>query len=110
MAAQADSFLYALIESRMKMRGYDRFSMEAVKVRGTGAGVNLMQESAPNEFLYLVSATVPADLRIESATNSWADGANYANQQFVNYQEFSGDVVMSFSGIVDIEFIRVVPE
>lgn len=104
--------LIELIKQRMAQLGYTKFHYEPIRVQ-SAAGTSAITVSAQNEFYYLTAKSVPASFLIESDTAIFtaADAAGYANFNFYNFKEFSGNIKITQAiGAVDAEFIRVIPE
>ena len=103
--------LLRMIEQRMASLGFTKFHYELVRVLPSG-GLATVTIDAHNEFYYLTSKTVPASLRIVSDTEIFnsTDASGYANFNFYNFKEFSGNIKIDQAVAIDLEFIRVVPE
>jgi len=98
-----------LIKQRMAELGYTHYHFEAVRIQDAAASFNI---AAYNEYYFLVSKTVPADLQIVSDTEAMttADSLSYANfNLYGNTKGFSGLIQITQTPAIDHEFIRVVP-
>ena len=97
------------IQQRMTELRVDSFHTENLILK-IKAGENLSQIKAYNEYLFLVSETVPSGVVIHSDTFIFS-GSGSLGSMHVPY-EFSGHVIITSGNIPDfiIDFIRVTPE
>lgn len=99
---------YGIIQNRMSELGYTKFAVKPLVAKVTN-GKKVIE--AHNQYLFLVSDSVPAECVIESDTNLFSDWANYATFNFAYMQEFSGEVTITSSqSTFNLEFIQVIPE
>ncbi len=100
------------IRGRMQSLGIEKFHLETYRHHSKQGGVD--EVSAHNEFYYLVSRNVPANLIIRSDSHKFSlrDAVAYAGFDIYRIHEFSGRIKFQLIGgpQVDLEFIRVVPE
>jgi hypothetical protein len=99
--------IYPYIDRRMKEMGYADYHIEPLYIRENVSSKTIY---APNEYLYLISESVPSTLVILSDTNIFTDALYYGNFNFNNFQEFSGTIEITQTGTpLELEFIRVIP-
>ena len=96
------------IEQRMSELGHSNYNLQSV-VLDFETGVSTQSIKADNEYFYLISRTVPADVIIHSDNNLYF----LAVQKTSTYipQEFSGfiNIESSAGDPFSLEFIRVIP-
>jgi hypothetical protein len=100
---------FEYIKSRMKELGNIRFHSE-ILVEKILSGETLKQIKAYNEYLYLVSDSVPNGVIIHSDTFI-LKGSPLSSFPHIPY-EFTGHVIITSGNIPDfsLQFIRVTPE
>ncbi len=100
---------FEYIKSRMKELGNTNFHAEALEEKIL-SGETLKQIKAYNEYLYLVSDSVPNGVIIHSDTFI-LKGSSISNFPHIPY-EFTGHVIITSGNIPDfsLQFIRVTPE
>ena len=96
------------IEQRMKELGHTNYNLQSVLL-DFETGITTQSIKADNEYFYLISGNIPADVIIHSDTNLYF----LAVQKPSSYipQEFSGfiNIESSASDSYSLEFIRVIP-
>jgi hypothetical protein len=108
-----DQVLLFLIRQSMNDKGFHSwrdYRVKAVRVQSAPASLNV-EVPAFNEFFFLVAKTVPATLKIISDADSLAPSESSVYSQFNYYQlkEFTGQISISATVPIDLEFIRVIP-
>lgn len=98
-----DYFLLAYIALRMKEMGFEDYTFELVRVKGVS------EIDATNEYYYLTSKAVFASLIIRSDTNIFNEAADYSTFNFYGIQEFTGQILITQTEPIDLEFMRVIP-
>lgn len=102
-----DNFLLAHIAQRMNEMGYKGFHFEPAYIF---VDAPFFEIKAYNEFYYLTSKFVDAQLLIISDTNIFNEAANFSFYNFYGIQEFSGLIEISqFITPMNLEFVRVIP-
>lgn len=98
---------YAYVKNRMRQMGYEKFSVETVFINEAVAAKTI---NAQNQFYYLIAESVPTDLVIIADNNLFNDGTNYGTYNFNYLQEFTGQIDITQTSPMVLEFIRVIPE
>jgi len=101
------------IALRMKEMDFENYTFKPLIVNvPVVSGNPFLQINIQNEYYYLVSKTVPATLAIVSdqELQNADESAAFANYNYANQREFTGNVTISATGAAFIlEFMRVIP-
>ena len=106
-----DSFIIHYIAQRMAHLGFKRYSYGPVMVIIPDGQADYTLEGA-NEYYYLASRILAAGIEIEGDNNYFKADGNYANLDYSRFQEFTGQIKITFpQGVRQaLEFIRVIPQ
>jgi hypothetical protein len=100
--------LSGYIKNRMKELGFENYLLRPFKI-DISAGQHKERFNAYNEYIFLVSDSIPADLIIHSDTEIFFSVIPESNRKFPI--EFRGQISVESSATVDfsLEFLRVIP-
>ncbi len=100
--------IFDYIDAKMRQFGFPDYVIEPVWINQTANSYNLQ---ANNEYLFLCSKIIPADLVIKADNRKWTalESANYSNFNVYGTPHFTGQINMSSASGINLEFIKVIP-
>lgn len=97
------------IEKRMDEIGSKEFHLQPMRIE-VESGISLQKIAAYNEYLFLISKTLPQDIIIQSDNNIFCSSVHQLDN--LPPYEFTGMVTIESSSSEPfvIDFIRVIPK